>query len=89
VLLLHANLLNAEHFGALAEMMTRRGYRFVPLDHAIADSAYVSEDSYTGPAGITWLHRWALTRGKRGAFFAGEPTVPEAIAREAAVIGVR
>jgi len=31
-------------------------------------------DTYVGPAGITWLHRWALTAGKRGAFFAGEPT---------------
>lgn len=25
---------------------------------------------------ITWLHRWALTTGKRGAIFAGEPEVP-------------
>jgi peptidoglycan/xylan/chitin deacetylase (PgdA/CDA1 family) len=84
VLLLHANALNADHFGALAEMMARRGYRFVSLDHALADPAYGSDDQYTGPSGISWLHRWALTQGKRGAFFAGEPEVPEAIAREAA-----
>ena len=83
VLLLHANALNADHFDALADMMTRRGYRFVPLDHVLADPAYASEDRYTGPAGITWLHRWALTQGRRGAFFAGEPTVPEAIAKAA------
>jgi peptidoglycan/xylan/chitin deacetylase (PgdA/CDA1 family) len=89
VLLLHANALNADHFDALADMMTRRGYRFVPLDYALADSAYRSEDRYTGPAGITWLHRWALTQGKRGAFFAGEPTVPEAIAKAAAISGAR
>ena len=40
-------------------------------------------DTYVGPAGITWLHRWALTAGKRGPFFAGEPTVPQYIERAA------
>jgi peptidoglycan/xylan/chitin deacetylase (PgdA/CDA1 family) len=88
VLLLHANVLNADHFGALADMMTRRAYRFVSLDRALADPAYDSEDRYTGPSGITWLHRWALAQGKRGAFFAGEPTVPEAIAKDAAAAGI-
>ncbi|HEX2209324.1 MAG TPA: polysaccharide deacetylase family protein [Longimicrobium sp.] len=77
VLLLHANNLNAEHFGRLAEMYRRRGYAFVPLEQALRDPAYASEDTYTGPAGITWIHRWALTQGKRGAAFAGEPTVPD------------
>jgi peptidoglycan/xylan/chitin deacetylase (PgdA/CDA1 family) len=77
VLLLHANHLNADHFGRLAEMYARRGYAFVPLEQALRDPAYASEDTYTGPAGITWLHRWALTQGRRGAVFAGEPTVPE------------
>jgi peptidoglycan/xylan/chitin deacetylase (PgdA/CDA1 family) len=76
VLLLHANNLNADHFGRLAEMYARRGYGFVPLERALQDSAYASEDTYTGAAGITWLHRWALTQGKRGDFFAGEPDVP-------------
>jgi peptidoglycan/xylan/chitin deacetylase (PgdA/CDA1 family) len=76
VLLLHANNLNAEHFGRLAGFRGR-GYTFVPLEQALADSAYTSTDTYTGPAGITWLHRWALTAGKRGAIFAGEPEVPE------------
>ena len=77
VLLLHANRLNADHFGRLAQMYARRGYAFVPLERALADPAYASEDTYTGPAGITWLHRWALTQGRSGAFFAGEPTVPD------------
>lgn len=76
VLLLHANHLNADHFGRLAEMYARRGYAFVSLEQALRDPAYASEDTYTGAAGITWLHRWALTQGKRGAFFAGEPEVP-------------
>jgi peptidoglycan/xylan/chitin deacetylase (PgdA/CDA1 family) len=77
VLLLHANTLNADHFGRLTQMYARRGYAFVPLERALQDPAYASEDTYTGPAGITWLHRWALTQGKRGSFFAGEPEVPE------------
>lgn len=77
VLLLHANNINADHFGRLAEMYRRRGYAFVPLEQALEDPAYASADTYTGPAGITWLHRWALTQGKRGAFFAGEPEVPD------------
>ena len=83
VLLIHASLLNADRFDALARMIERRGYAFVTLDEALADSAYRSADTYVGPAGITWLHRWALTRGMRGAVFAGEPEVPAAIAAAA------
>ncbi|HEX8693115.1 MAG TPA: polysaccharide deacetylase family protein [Longimicrobium sp.] len=76
VLLLHANLLNADTFDELARRLERRGYSFVTLDQAVADRAYRSADRYAGPAGITWLHRWALTQGRRGGFFAGEPEVP-------------
>lgn len=83
VLLLHANALNADAFDALAERIEGRGYRFIPLERALEDPAYGMKDDYTGPAGITWLHRWALTVGKRGEFFAGEPEVP-AWVREAA-----
>ena len=83
VLLLHANLLNADHFDALAGMIPRRGYAFVSLDRALADPAYRSKDSYTGPSGISWLHRWALTQGKGRSFFAGEPIVPAEIVKAA------
>jgi hypothetical protein len=77
VLLLHANNINADHFGRLAQMYRRRGYAFIPLDQALRDPAYASADTYTGPAGITWIHRWAITQGKPGSSFAGEPTVPD------------
>ena len=83
VLLLHANALNAATLDQLLHMLVRRGYAFVPIAEAIADPAYRSADTYVGPGGITWLHRWALTAGKRGAAFAGEPEVP-AWVREAA-----
>jgi hypothetical protein len=62
-------------------MLRNRGYSFVPLEAAIDDEAYKKRDEFYGPGGITWLHRWALTEGKRGAFFAGEPVVPAWIAQ--------
>ena len=80
VLLVHANMLNADRFGDLAAMLERRGYRFITLDRALEDPAYRSADSYTGGGGITWLHRWALTRKMPKGFFAGEPEVPAFVA---------
>ena len=85
VLLLHANSLNADTFDALAAMMRRRGYTFVSLDEALADEAYRSVDTYTGPAGITWLHRWALSREDRGVILPDEPRSPEFVLREARI----
>ena len=85
VLLLHANSLNADTFGALAAMMRRRGYSFVTLDEALADEAYRSADSYTGAAGITWLHRWALTRGGKDLVLPDEPRSPEFVLEEAGI----
>ena len=84
VLLLHASALNASTLDSLADMFKSRGYTFIPLERALADAAYQSADSYTGPGGITWLHRWALTAGKRGTLFAGEPIVPDWIEKAAA-----
>jgi peptidoglycan/xylan/chitin deacetylase (PgdA/CDA1 family) len=78
ILLLHANALNADTFDALAEMMRQRGYTFVPLGKALEDAAYhTQEDTFTGSGGISWIHRWAITQGKKGEFFSGEPEVPE------------
>jgi peptidoglycan/xylan/chitin deacetylase (PgdA/CDA1 family) len=77
VLLIHANTLNSEHFGDLARILKTRGYTFISLAEALEDEAYTSTDRYTGPGGITWLHRWALTQGKTGDFFKGEPEVDE------------
>jgi peptidoglycan/xylan/chitin deacetylase (PgdA/CDA1 family) len=81
VLLLHANQLNARTFDALAGSLRARGYRFVTLDRALEDRAYGSPEAYFGAAGITWIHRWAITLGKPRSFFAGEPEVPDWITR--------
>ncbi len=77
ILLLHANALNADTFNKMAEMIRERGYSFVSLAEALEDDAYHSQlDTFTGKAGISWIHRWALTQGKQGEFFEGEPEVP-------------
>jgi peptidoglycan/xylan/chitin deacetylase (PgdA/CDA1 family) len=65
VLLLHVNALNADRFADLAARMTARGYRFVPLETALADPAYASSDDYVGAWGISWLHHWELTAGRK------------------------
>ena len=75
-LLLHANALNGKALDSLAIMLRGRGYRFVPLSEALEDPAYQMADSYYGPAGISWLHRWAMTKGMDKGVFAGEPVVP-------------
>lgn len=85
VLLIHANELNADHFDALAGRLESRGYHFISLSEALKDSAYNSPDTYTGKSGITWLHRWAITRKMNKEFYKGEPLTPEYILKEAGV----
>jgi hypothetical protein len=80
VLLLHANLLNSEYLDDLVEIMKLRGYRFVSLDDALKDQAYEQPDAYTGPDGISWIQRWAITRGVAPG---EQPSAPEWVSREA------
>ena len=82
ILLLHANRLNAHHFDSLVERIESRGYSFVSLSQALKDPAFDRPDRYTGSSGITWLHRWALTEGKKGAFFGTEPEPPAFVIAE-------
>ena len=76
VLLVHANPLNADAFGRLADALSKRGHRFITLERALEDPAYRSPDAYRGPGGLSWLDRWALTRGVPKGFFADEPKTP-------------
>lgn len=85
VLLVHANKLNADWSDELFQMYRDNGYSFLTLDEILQDNAYRSEDKFTGKAGISWLHRWAITQGKDKAFFKGEPTVPERVMKLANV----
>lgn len=77
ILLFHANALNAEYLDELAGMLQKNGYQFISLSEALQDDAYRSEDQYYKRNGISWLHRWAYTRGYRGDFFGSEPLAPE------------
>jgi peptidoglycan/xylan/chitin deacetylase (PgdA/CDA1 family) len=81
-LLLHAHALNGATLERFAQRLRARGYGFITLAEALKDPVYSSRDEYYGPAGISWLHRWALTEGTRGVF-AGEPVVPEWVQRAA------
>ena len=75
-LLIHSNFINADYFDDLAAMFKKRGYNFVTLDKALQDEAYRLPDTYVGPAGISWLHRWAREKG-REYIVPDEPKVPE------------
>jgi peptidoglycan/xylan/chitin deacetylase (PgdA/CDA1 family) len=60
VLLLHANLLVAEHIGTLLQRLhTEHGFRFVSVEEAQRDPAYHLPDGYTGGDGLSWLYRIA------------------------------
>lgn len=84
ILLLHANAINADYFDDIARMLKKRGYKFVPLEKALTDEAYKLPDTFTRKAGISWLHRWALARGKEFVL-PNEPLTPDFIMKIAGV----
>jgi len=88
ILLIHANSLNADAYPELARMMKDRGYRFIPLAEALKDPVFRdTPDTYTGAGGISWLHRWALTRGGKTLVLPDEPAVPKFVLDAAGVDG--
>jgi len=64
ILLLHGNWLEADHMGELADLIRKRGYRFVTLEDALSDQAYSLPDMYVAEEGTSWLDHWAITMGK-------------------------
>lgn len=85
IFLLHANAINADLFGDLATMLEQRHYRFITLEEAVNEPAYKTQrDEFTGGSGISWIHRWALTKGKQF-ILTNEPTVPEFVLKAAGV----
>jgi peptidoglycan/xylan/chitin deacetylase (PgdA/CDA1 family) len=79
VLLIHANALNADRLGDLLQALRNYGYQFLSMGEALEDPAFATENRFVGNAGISWLHRWAITQGRPKDFFAGEPTTPKYI----------
>jgi hypothetical protein len=63
ILLIHANRINADTLDLTLQRLRARGYAFISLEQALRDPAYTSPDAYIGPAGPSWLLRWA--RGLR------------------------
>ena len=88
VLLVHANVLNADVLDLWAAALKARGYAFVTLDRALEDPAYRTADPYVSRNGISWLHRWLFA--KTGATRLKEEPDPPAFVRDAyAAIGKR
>jgi len=79
ILLLHASSLNADYVDSLANIFRKNNYEFVSMDKALKDEAYKSDITVFGNWGISWLDRWALSRGKKGDFFKDEPATPDYI----------
>ena len=84
ILLLHANFINSDYFDDRARMLKRRDYKFITLEDALNDEAYKLPDTFTRRAGISWLHRWALEKG-RESVLPDEPKTPDFVLKAAGV----
>ena len=76
VFLMHDNEINTETLDELLRLLEKRGYQFVTLDEALADSAYATPDRFVGTAGISWLDRWRVYFGQK-ADYEHDPDPPE------------
>ena len=65
ILLLHANSLNQDWYPRIHALFLTRGYSFVTLDEAVTDPIYLHPDAWVRSGGVSWLHRWAFTEGRR------------------------
>jgi len=81
-LLLHANEINADHFGDLAQMMKRRGYKFISLQNALSDKAYSLPEA-PSKTGLSWIHRWRLAKNLEMKPEPSEPAFISSAFREA------
>jgi peptidoglycan-N-acetylglucosamine deacetylase len=57
VLLLHANVMVADHAGTLLDRLAAEGFRFITVREAHDDPVYSLTDDYTGRLGLSWLYR--------------------------------
>jgi peptidoglycan/xylan/chitin deacetylase (PgdA/CDA1 family) len=77
ILLVHASWLNAEFMDSLASRYRSHGYAFISMEKVIEDTVYQTEITTFDKRGISWLDRWALSRGKQKDFFNDDPAPPE------------
>ncbi|SMO94010.1 polysaccharide deacetylase family protein [Gracilimonas mengyeensis] len=78
-LLVHASLLNAHYLDDLIRVFKDYGYHFISQTEVLKDPAYQTEFTRYGDWGISWIDRWALTRGVDRKFFEGNPMTPDFI----------
>lgn len=84
ILLLHANFINSDYFDDIVRMLKKRSYKFVTLENALTDEAYKLPDTFVKRNGISWLHRWALAKGRENVL-ANEPKTPDFVLKAAGV----
>jgi peptidoglycan/xylan/chitin deacetylase (PgdA/CDA1 family) len=84
ILLLHANFINSDYFDDIAKMLKKRSYQFITLEAALKDDAYKLPDTFVKRAGISWLHRWALDKGRENVL-PDEPKTPDFVMKAAGV----
>lgn len=77
ILLMHANELNAASFTELVARFRTRDYRFVSLDEATMDPAYLRPDNYVGEFGTSWIFHWAKTENRPESFYFRATETPE------------
>ena len=66
VLLLHANRINRDHMGQILAMLRADGFRFVSLDHALADPVYSEPTTWRSANGVSRLEQIKQTRRMAG-----------------------
>ncbi|MCK9280382.1 MAG: polysaccharide deacetylase family protein [Melioribacteraceae bacterium] len=79
ILLIHSNALNADYIDLLLSQIKKEGYNFISLEETLRDEVFLLPDKFTGGAGISWIDRWALAKGMKKDFFAGEPRISSRI----------
>jgi len=84
ILLIHANQLNSEYFDDIAKMLKKRNYKFVTLENALTDETYKLPDTFVKRNGISWLHRWAIAKGKEN-ILPDEPKTPDFVLKAAEI----
>ena len=84
ILLIHANFINSDYLDDIAKMFKKRNYDFVTLDNALKDEAYKLPDTFVKRNGISWIHRWALAKGREN-ILPDEPKTPDFVLKASGV----
>jgi hypothetical protein len=85
ILLIHANILNGDYLATLLQAIEDEGYKFVSMQEALEDAVYQTEDKFVTRSGLSWIHRWAISRGETSSFFGGQPHCPNYVQKIAGI----